>query len=273
MPSQNQSLQTYTCTLPDGRALAYTRCGPTRGIPVVAHHGTPGSRLFVALLAESAISTGVQLIVPDRPGYGRSSPPPRDWSWQNWQDDMIHLLDTESIDQAATLGFSGGGPFALAAAHCDRITRLALVSTVVPPTENIFSTLSKVPLALRGLFRLSKILANISGPEAVVKQYTDRSVPETIAEAVADDFHEALRKGANAVVRETRLFTKTPVELDVNTPVRAWHGTKDENAPLSAVQTLMDKSQGTLITSETDHLETLLDHQQEMFEWLRTELI
>lgn len=269
--SQNPSLRTYTCSLSDGRTLAYTRSGPAGGLPVVAHHGTPGSRLFIALLSEVAASTGVQLIVPDRPGYGHSSPPPRGWTWWNWQDDLTQLLAAESIDRAAILGFSGGGPFALAAANSDWASRLALVSTVLPPTENTLTTLSKIPFALRGLFGLSNVLALIIGPEAIVKQYTDRSVSETMALAVADDFHEALRQGAKAVARETRLFANCPVEPELDLPIRSWHGTNDENTPLPPIRAFMDDTRGTLVTSDTDHLGTLLGHQRDVFAWLSTE--
>jgi hypothetical protein len=42
-------------------------------------------------------------------------------------------------------------------------------------------------------FRLSGGLARVIGPKAVVKQYTNREVVNSVAEIVATDFHEALR--------------------------------------------------------------------------------
>jgi pimeloyl-ACP methyl ester carboxylesterase len=87
---------------------------------VVVRHGIPGLRLFAALLADVAADAGVRLLVPDRPGYGRFSPPPDGWTWWDWLTDLSTVLDAESVEWTAVLGFSGGGPFALAAATGDR---------------------------------------------------------------------------------------------------------------------------------------------------------
>lgn len=59
--------------MPDGRKLAYTEWGLPDGKPVMYFHGTPGSRIWCP--DEEATSTaGVRLIIPDRPGIGRSDP-------------------------------------------------------------------------------------------------------------------------------------------------------------------------------------------------------
>jgi pimeloyl-ACP methyl ester carboxylesterase len=269
---------TVECTLSDGRTLAYAVGGVEDGAPVVAHHGTPGSRLFGALLSEAAAAAGVRLLVPDRPGYGRSSSPPPDWTWADWRADLEDLLTAESIDRATALGFSGGGPFALAAGRSDRIDRVGLVSAAIPPVGNGLTALAKVPFALRLAFRLADWFAARSGADAVVKQYTDRSVPESVAADVAADFHEALRQGARAVERENRLFATAPAEsIRPAVPVRAWHGVDDENAPLSSVRSFVrddestlraDDVESTLHTHDADHLGTLLDRRSAALEWL-----
>jgi pimeloyl-ACP methyl ester carboxylesterase len=263
------ALSTETCTLSDGRTLAYTVGGDEDGTPVVAHHGTPGSRLFASLLSDAAAAAGVRLLTPDRPGYGRSSPPPDEWSWRDWRSDVAALLDAESVDRCAVVGFSGGGPFALAAAASDRVRRVGLVSAVVPPADIGLVKLSRIPFAIRLLFRLSSAFASVAGPDAVVGQYTDRSVPAAVSKAVADDFHEALRRGATAVARENRSFANEWAGIDrLSVPVRAWHGTRDENAPLPAVRAFADESDATLTVAETDHLGTLLARRDEVLRWL-----
>lgn len=269
--TRTNHLSTDTHTLPDGRTLAYTCSGAAGGTPVVAHHGTPGSRLFAALLSDAAAAEGVRLVVPDRPGYGRSSPPPSDWTWWDWRTDLTALLDSLSVDRAAVLGFSGGGPFAVAAATSEWATRLGLVSTVVPPAETGLAALSKIPFAVRLLFRVSRVIAAVSGPEAVVEQYTDRTVSDAIAQAIAADFDEALRQDARAVARENRSFATTQLDPEqVSVPVHAWHGTRDENTPLAPVRAFMNTAGGPLETAATDHLGTLLDHRADVFRWLRS---
>ena len=42
------------------------------GVPVIAHHGTPGSRLLYRRWVEDAAERGIRLIAYDRPGYGGS---------------------------------------------------------------------------------------------------------------------------------------------------------------------------------------------------------
>jgi pimeloyl-ACP methyl ester carboxylesterase len=266
------ALSTDACILSDGRTLSYATGGDPDGRPVVVHHGTPGSRLFGALLTAPAAEVGVRLLVPDRPGYGRSSPPSDVWSWEDWPADLGDLLDAESVDRAGALGFSGGGPFALAAGVDDRVTRVGLVSGVVPPADNALATLASVPFALRAVFRLSKAFASVSGPDAVVSQYTDRSVSDAVAEAVAADFHEALAPGAAAVERENRAFASGSLDAaPPAVPLRAWHGTRDENTPLSPVRTLVRERDGTLASVEADHLGTLLDRRRAALEWVGRE--
>lgn len=190
----------------------------------------------------------------------------------DWSADLGALLDAASVERAGALGFSGDGTFALAAASDDRVARVGLVSSVVPPTDNALATLASVPFALRAVFRISDVVASISGPSAVVSQYTDRSLSDPVTEAVATDFHEALASGATPVERENRAFAS--VSLDpgsVGVPVRAWHGTADENTPLSPVRTLIEATDGTLETVETDHLGTLLDRRRAALEWVGRE--
>lgn len=262
-------LTTDDCSLPDGRTLAYATAGDPHGTPVLVHHGTPGSRLFAALLSEAARDAGARLVVPDRPGYGRSSPPPTGWTWTDWRTDVETLLAAESIDRAASLGFSGGGPFALATAAGDRTTRVGLVSAPVPPLEGDLATLARIPSAIRVVFRLTGVAARVIGPGVVLDQYTDRDVADDIAEAVAADFHEALRQGALAPARENRLFTTTDFDVSPpSVPVRAWHGTRDENTPLNPLRTFVRATDGRVLTRDTDHLGTFLDAGGDALAWL-----
>ena len=60
--------------LRDGRILAYSEYGSPRGLPIIHCHGTPSSRVEGNLIFDPAMATelGVGIIVPDRPGMGRS---------------------------------------------------------------------------------------------------------------------------------------------------------------------------------------------------------
>jgi pimeloyl-ACP methyl ester carboxylesterase len=101
-------------TLRDGRAVAYAEWGDLGGRPVVLFHGTPGSRLLCPD-ADATAALGVRLITVDRPGYGRSDPDP-DHSLQTWADDYAELHAALGLPPCPIVGWSGGGPYALACA-------------------------------------------------------------------------------------------------------------------------------------------------------------
>ena len=118
-------------TLPDGRRLACAEYGDPNGLPVLALHGTPGSRLMFALANGAARVRGIRLIAPERPGYGLSDYRPSE-SLARIAEDLSAVADAYGLDRFAIIGVSGGAPFAVAAAASmpDRISLLALVCPV-----------------------------------------------------------------------------------------------------------------------------------------------
>jgi pimeloyl-ACP methyl ester carboxylesterase len=117
--------------LADGRALAYEEFGDRGGAPVLLFHGAPGSRLF-----HPGDVAGVRLLTFDRPGYGGSTPHD-DRTLRDTAADACALLDQLGIDACGVVGWSGGGPFAVATAHAypARVTKLAIVSAPGPLDE------------------------------------------------------------------------------------------------------------------------------------------
>src|SRR5438270_9631768 len=97
--------------------MAWAEQGDPDGVPVLGCHGSPSSRLerHVEDPADY-LRWGVRLIVPDRPGFGRSDPRPGR-RVLGWPDDVRELLDHLRIDRFAVLSLSGGAAYALACAH------------------------------------------------------------------------------------------------------------------------------------------------------------
>jgi len=102
-------------TLRDGRALAYAEWGDPAGRPVVLFLGTPGGSRLLCPDADATEALGVRLITIDRPGYGRSDPDP-DFSLLSWADDYAALHHLLGLPPCPVVGWSGGGPYALACA-------------------------------------------------------------------------------------------------------------------------------------------------------------
>ena len=123
-------------TLRSGRRLGVVMYGNPDGLPVLALHGAPASRLMFDVADAPARACGVRLIAFDRPGYGLS---PLDYgaTLKTRTEVFAELPDALGLNQFSILGVSGGGPYAVAlAAHLgDRVSGLALVSPLGPVAD------------------------------------------------------------------------------------------------------------------------------------------
>src|SRR5207244_3992809 len=100
---------------PDGRDLRIHESGGSDGLPVLVHHGTPGSHVLHAMWSDDARAQGLRLISYDRPGYGGSTRH-AGRSVADAAGDVESIADALGIGRFATWGISGGGPHALACA-------------------------------------------------------------------------------------------------------------------------------------------------------------
>ena len=91
-------------TLADGRRLGYQLLGDQYGSPLFFFHGTPGSRLCLTSDDPLANIPGLQLILPERPGYGLSCQQP-DRRINDWANDVLELADQLRL---GTFAVSGG---------------------------------------------------------------------------------------------------------------------------------------------------------------------
>jgi pimeloyl-ACP methyl ester carboxylesterase len=116
----------------DDRTVRIRTAGDPAGFPVVYFHGTPGSRLDLAFGDELAAAAGVRLVSFDRPGYGRSPASP--FGLSAIARDALNIADQLGVERFATLGFSGGGPFAIATAAVggQRVARVGIASGAGP---------------------------------------------------------------------------------------------------------------------------------------------
>ncbi len=104
--------------LPDGRTLEVGALGDPEGTTVILHHGSPGSvrtvKSFAPLLEEGSFF----VVTLSRPGYGRSSRR-EGRAIASIVEDTRQALDAFDRSQYVALGWSGGGPHALACAALD----------------------------------------------------------------------------------------------------------------------------------------------------------
>jgi pimeloyl-ACP methyl ester carboxylesterase len=248
--------------LADGRRLVYAEFGDPHGPPVLALHGTPGSRFMFALTDAAARERGLRIVAPERPGYGLSDFRRLDTLPQMAQD-VKALADALELRRFALIGVSGGGPHAVAAAASmgSRIALLALVSPVGPIAECrgrirmsrlhrlIFTRMGRSPRAcaaffwsLRSLVRWTPGVAYRGLTQRVTQ--SDRSVlarPEVRAN-LQMAIREGLRPGINGALQDLRLFC-APWGLplaDIDVPAVMWQGSDDTIVPPQAAYHLAE---------------------------------
>lgn len=124
------SIHDDTITTPDGRQLKITQAGAPDGIPVLAHHGTPESRVLNQGWIEDAHARGIRLISYNRPGYGASTALPGR-SVADAAADVRAIAGALGLKRLLVWGVSGGGPHALACA--------ALLPDLVPAAAALAS--------------------------------------------------------------------------------------------------------------------------------------
>jgi pimeloyl-ACP methyl ester carboxylesterase len=121
-----------TIDLPDGRQLAARTVGPAEGIALVFHSGTPSAGL-IPPFARLAIERGMRWISWSRPGYNGSTRQ-AGRSVADVAADLAFVLDTLTAEQCYVVGWSGGGPHALACAALlpDRVRAAASLAGPAP---------------------------------------------------------------------------------------------------------------------------------------------
>lgn len=233
----------------DGRRVSWCEIGDPHGWPLVYFHGVPGSRFEVALFARAAAVRGMRLIAPDRPGYGMTSTLPAR-ALGDEVDDIEVLVDTLELPRFDVLGFSGGGPHAMACAvsQPDRVRRAGLISSLAPfdragtaGMTDGFRQLWDLAAADLPAFEtaLEGAVAAAGGAYELLlggAPAVDRAILQS--DPVADRYRscltEATRQGLAGMSGDARALV-SPWFFDVTDvpqPVSIWHGAGDANVPV-----------------------------------------
>jgi len=283
---------TQRIQLKDGRKLGYARYGVSNGKPVFYFTGGNSSRLEGMWFDEAAKQQDIDLIVPDRPGFGLSDFQP-ERQFLDWPEDVIQLADSFGIEKFAVLGLSGGSPHVAAVSYKlpERVTRAAIVSGVAPPempdrfkgmwppVKLIFFTARHFP----GMNRL--LLKQMGGFYADRDQMLKRMKQALPAPDVAlinarpeviDIFSaaakEAHHSGLDGDAWEWRLYVNPWGFnlVDIKAEIGLWYGEFDKNAPVGMGYYLDSQLPNSHLTVVQDggHFSTINNHIGEIFEFL-----
>ncbi|MER6912453.1 alpha/beta hydrolase [Streptomyces sp. NPDC000594] len=106
--------------------------GPATGRTVLLLHGKNFDGGSWEPTARALADAGHRVVVPDQIGFGRSSKPALDYTFELLAGHTVTLLDHLGVDRADVIGHSMGGMLAVrfALVHPDRVRRLVLANPV-----------------------------------------------------------------------------------------------------------------------------------------------
>lgn len=260
--------------LPDGRDLEYELSGPSAGHVVVFHHGMPGSAVPVPTVLDSITGRGFRVVTCSRAGYGGSSPAPGR-SVADSAADCVSLLAHLGVARYWTVGWSTGGPHALAQAALapESVAGVLSVASFAPfdapgldfvegmGAQNVaqFGVAGQGEAAVRGLVAQMAAAVRGADPADVVAGLASLFSPVD-AELLQGRFgaenaasmNYALASGDEGWVEDLVALT-SPWGVDIGAieaHVGLWHGAEDRMVPLSHGQWLAGH-----LSVVTSHLE------------------
>lgn len=255
----DQEAVELTTTAADGRALEVLATGPSDGLPMVFHHGTPGGVAVYQPMVAAAAQRGLRTVLYARPGYGGSTPQPGR-NVASAAADVAAVLDQLGARHFVTVGWSGGGPHALACARllpgrCLGAASLAGFAPYSAPGLDWFAgmaqdNIAEYTAALTGDAQLAEaidqygpLLRDISADE-IPEVLADLASPVDanalrgeIAQYFAMMFRSGLRNGVAgwrdddlALVGDWGFWFAVPGDA---APISLWHGDHDRMVPFA----------------------------------------
>jgi pimeloyl-ACP methyl ester carboxylesterase len=251
-----------TITTADGRTLEYLTTGPVDGQALLFHVGTPNAATDYTAITEAAAALGLRTICYSRPGYGGSTPRPGR-RVADAAADVRDVLDQLSVTEFWTLGWSGGGPHALACAALlpERCRAAALLASAAPyPARGIDymdgmgqDNIEEFGAAIAGWDELTGYLQPLIGDLAGVTgggvaeslagllSGVDRAaLTGALAEQLADGMRRAVQTGMAGWRDDDLAFVQDwGFELGrIGVPVAVWQGRQDRMVPFAHGQWL-----------------------------------
>lgn len=255
MTNQHDGYDLRVIDGPDGRQLEVASIGPITGRTVVFHHGTPGTASLVRLFEDVVEEFGLFVVAVSRPGYGASTRR-AGRVVGSVVEDVHAALDALGRDRYLAVGWSGGGPHALACAglgapRCLGAWSLAGVApmdadfewTEGMGPENVeeFALAREAGPAYEAFMAETAAAFAAATPESVVALFggllspVDRAAlaGEASRELMASAMHEAFAAGWRGFYDDDRaMFEPWGFDLaTVSVPVAIWYGEHDLMVP------------------------------------------
>ena len=251
------SMQRFQISLRTGGVLDVGVFGPKDTTPLVFHHGTPGSLILFEPFIEAVVARGLRYVSYSRPGCG-SSTRQKDRTVADCAKDTESILDEIGANRSYIIGWSGGGPHALACAALlpSRVIATSTIAGIAP-----YDSPGLDWLAGMGNENIEELTAALAGPDKLrhflehtapgFAQVTGDQIISTFGDLVGDvdkaaltgefgtflaeNFREGLRNGFWGWFDDDIAFTRD-WEFDlsqIKVPVNVWQGAQDRMVPFA----------------------------------------
>ena len=242
----------------DGRALEVMTGGDPAGFPWLFWPGSPSAAVRDPHLDAAAAASGLRLVSYARPGYGASTPRAGGREGPRMADDVtdaVTVLDRLGLGEFVTLGWSGGGPRALACGallpgRCRAVATLAGVAPVdgegldwfdgmAPENRVEYDAAQRGPDAYLAYLEaefapvLSATADELAAVMGELLTATDARFLPDFGPYLAESFQEAGAQGLIGV-RDDGLAAMAPWGFDLSSitvPVAVWQGREDAMVP------------------------------------------
>lgn len=282
--------------LSPARTLDILVAGKPSGETILLHHGTPSDATCWSDWDGIAEERGVRIVSISRPGYATSTRVPgRDIA--SCAADAEAVLNELDVDAFRTIGWSGGGPHALACAALlgDRCLSAATLAGVAPfglddldfldgmGPENIseFTTALEGEDALRRwMHENAESFRTVTRDDIVeafgglVPNVDKKALAEGYADHMATETRRALQHGFDGWIDDDIAFTKA-WGFDVsslNLPVTVWQGDLDLMVPRQHGGWLAEHIPSSNLRSPAGHghISLVTQHRAEILDDLMT---
>lgn len=246
----------------DGRELEVLRCGQADAYPLLWFGGTPSAASEMPHVTRAVTERNWQLVSYSRPGYAGSTVQ-LDRTVADAASDAIAVLEHLGLNRFVTIGWSGGGPHALACAALlpGRCAAAATLASVAPYDGDGLNWLAGMAAENHEEFgaaaesrdslttyleKQASALANVTGDEVtaalggLVSDVDRSALTGELADSVAETCRRAVSAGIAGWRDDDLAFAKDwgfdPSQI--RTPVSIWQGQQDNMVPFTHGQWL-----------------------------------
>jgi len=250
-----------------GRRIEIERSGPDGAQSVVFFHtGTPSAGIMFEPMVAAGAARGLRHVAYSRPGYARSDRRPGR-TVADCAADVAAIADQLGIDRFYTVGWSGGGPHALACAALlgDRVIATATLASVAPRDAEGLDWLAGMgeeniqEFAAADSGQLIKFLDHMAAdyvrvtPEQLHEAFGDLVSPVDVA-SMTGEFAQYLTDAVKLAVGrgiwgwlddDLAILHDWGFSLDaIDRPVTIWQGGQDRMVPFDHGRWLADHVAG-----------------------------